>query len=302
MTDPTGRPHPICVELHDFAWLRLVGPDARTFLQGYLTCDVDALAGDHALLGAFCNLQGRVVADVLVVELDGAPALWLHASLVGPVVDGLRKYLMFSKSKFDAPRDGWKTFGLIGSGTVAGLPEAMLSVAPYRTGIVARVPGADPRWLVCLPADHARTMRTEFEAEGRLGDARLWIEADIRARWPHLDSATAGAFLPQMLGLTDLGAVSFTKGCYLGQEVVARAQHRGQVKRHLMTAAWQGDSVPASGEELRDADGRAIGAVINAVAGHGNRGEALVVVNRNQGVARTRNDVRFEWTSESPAE
>src|SRR5262249_36399401 len=91
-----------CVDLNHFTALSLVGADARSFLQGYLTCDLDALTETRAVWGAYCNIKGRVVADAIVVLLDGHPTLLLHASVRELVVTSLKKYLAFARSRFAA--------------------------------------------------------------------------------------------------------------------------------------------------------------------------------------------------------
>jgi folate-binding protein YgfZ len=266
---------PICVDLGEHTLLRLVGADARAFLQGYVTCDVGALKAEQALVGAFCNLKGRVLADGVLLDVDAMPAFWLHGSLREHLVEALQRYLAFSKSKFVRPDETWVGLGLVGA--LDGMPTPLFAAAPFRDGIAVRMPGATPRWLTLLSVANAIALWEEYESRGGIADASRWDLEDIRARWARVTAATSEAFLPQMLGLTAIGAVSFTKGCYLGQEIVARAEHRGSVKRHLMAARWTGPRRPSAGEEIVDRSGRAVGTVVLAAIESAQQGEALVV-------------------------
>lgn len=282
-----------CIDLSHHRLLRFVGPDARTFLQGYLTCDVDLLRADHSLLGAYCNIQGRVVADAIVVQFDGHPALWLHGSLATPVSDSLRKYLAFSKTK-PLLEEGWVSLGLFGPDFAGQLPTESLTTVPFREGIAIRVPGVEPRWLLLLPIASAQALWTEYASHAAIGDGSRWDLADVRAFWARITAATTATHLPQMIGLEALGGISFEKGCYLGQEIVARAQHRGQVKRHLARAYWTGDGTPKSGEALANS-GRAVGIIVSVATTGLDRGEALLVTAKSTGHAATAAGVTFDF-------
>ena len=218
------------------AKLTLAGADAKSFLQGYVTCDLDALAEDAAMPMACCNIKGRVLANGWAAGRDDAVDLFIHASVAEQLAAHLGKYLVFAKCSLDRPA---------GRFTIAAGPAG---------------PGAVT--LRPLPWVLAATAGEEAEdaaLERHCIDAAIGI---VRA-------PVAERFLPQMLGLVELGAVSFTKGCYLGQEVVARAQHRGEVKRRLRRFRWEG-ALPAAGAPTSPA-----GTVVHASGADG--GLALTV-------------------------
>lgn len=267
-----------CVDLNHFTVLQLVGLDAATFLQGYLTCDMTVLEPTRALWGAYCNIKGRVVADASVLLDNGHPSLVVHASLREVVVDSLRKYLAFSRSRFAPAETAPILLGLIEPNDAA-LPSEPLTVAPFRGGYAVAMPGDTRRVLLLLPPAEAQTTWLEYETRGETGDANAWDLHDIRAGIGHITKATSESFLPQMLDYDQLGAVSFSKGCYLGQEIVARTQHRGQPKRHLRRLQWNGTPAPSAGELLLDAGGRSAGTVVNAAASTSSTGDALAVLN-----------------------
>lgn len=214
-----------------FTQLRFHGADAATFLQGYLTADMDALRTDAALPMACCNLQGRVVASGWASGEPHDVYLLLAESAAAPFTEHLRKYLLFSKSQLTTPKAGVRFSPTPAEGTVA-LPP---------TG-----------WHATL--DETDAAHDEF------------ANACVASGFVAVSTPVLSAFLPQMLGLTDAGAVSFTKGCYLGQEVVARAEHRGQVKQTLRTYHQAGEPPPIGAEVLHGE--RKIGAVVASAGEH----------------------------------
>ena len=227
------------VRLDDLAALNFDGPDVVDSLQGYLTTDAAALDSGPRFT-AICNIKGRVVCTGYA-WLEGPTAtLLLHRSLRPVVLEFLRPYLVFSRTSV---ADGSASFlGGLGPGSVA-----------------AHVKQLDPGRHLLVVDDPS--LAGELRASDGL-DRSAWDRATIERREVWLQAETSGAFLPQMLGLEELGAVSFTKGCYLGQEVVARAQHRGQVKRRLSVLDWQGDQ-PSVGAGILG-DGRQVGTVVAA--------------------------------------
>ncbi len=267
-----------CVDLNHMSALRLVGPDAGTFLQGYLTCDMKALEPTHALSGAYCNIKGRVVTDATVVLTDANPTLVMHASLRERVMESLRKYLAFSRSRFATADAAPVLLGIV-EPRDQSLPSEPLTVAPFRGGYAVAMPGLRRRVLLLVAAADAQAIWREHEARGETNDANLWDLDDVRAGIAHICAGTSEMFLPQMLDYDQLGAVSFTKGCYLGQEIVARTQHLGRAKRHLRLLTWNGAVLPMVGDALLGVDGARAGTLVNVAAIGAAHGEALAVLN-----------------------
>ncbi len=267
-----------CVDLNHFAALRLVGPDALTFLQGYLTCDMAALEDSRALFGAYCNIKGRVVADATVLLTLDAPTLVMHASLRESVAAGLGKYLAFSRSKFADTNSAPILLGIVNPARDVAITSQPLTVAPFRNGYAVAIPGVQPRAMLLLPLQDAMSVWDEYAARTETADAAIWDLLDVRAGISHVSAATSEMFLPQMLDYDRLGAISFTKGCYLGQEIVARAQHLGRPKRHLHTLSWHGQPTPCVGDSLHEADGHRAGTLVNVAATSDDSGEALAVL------------------------
>lgn len=217
------------------AELTLAGPDAANFLQGYLTCDMDALEEEAALPMAYCNIKGRVLANGWARGRPERVSLIVHASLAEALSAHLSKYLVFARSKLEQG------------------PNRSLLGAPRGGGV--ELP---PLGQVLAPADDA----------GPFADLdRLCIDAGFAV----VSAPVSERFLPQMLGLTDIDAVNFEKGCYLGQEVVARAQYRGEVKRRIRRYRYRGGR-PTTGVATSPS-----GVVVHAADNDGDGGMALVV-------------------------
>lgn len=176
--------------------LTIEGADAATFLQGYVTCDLVRLQPKRGQPMALTDIRGRVIANGWCYGSTSSVAMLIHHSLIDIVKSHLGKYLAFAKSKFTDELSEWSL--------IADPSADKITLEPYGWGAV---PGG----------------QTDNEMHGLM----------MNHEYPIIQQDTSGLFLPQMLNLTQHGAVSFTKGCYLGQEIVARAQHRGQVKRQL---------------------------------------------------------------------
>ena len=204
--------------------LRIGGEDAARFLQGQLTNDTRLLADGRTQLAAFNTPQGRVVALLRLRQTDDGIYALLPQELAATVVTALRRFVLRAKVDLQVATD-LQVAGV--ARTHAPLPESAppgvvsFDYAPDRLVIAA--PGATLRVMVGLSSERALP---EPENE--------WRAADVTAGLPQVFAATSGAFVPQMLNLDRLDAISFSKGCYTGQEIVARTQHLGRIKRRTL--------------------------------------------------------------------
>ncbi len=236
-TDSSG----VCY-LPELALLRFRGGDTLTFLQGYLTSDVFELSEQRLSPTALCNLKGRVVANGWCYKHDNDVDLIVHRSLARPLDAFLKNYLAFSRTELEDCRDSHLVFG--------GIDAAENSGQPFGDGLTLAVV-------------------SELEIAQELCTAQIplspssWACRLIQDETALVSLPVSERFLPQMLALERLGAVDFDKGCYLGQEVVARAQHRGKVKRALARLSWRGERPPPA-TEFQTADGLTGGVVIQA--------------------------------------
>lgn len=245
--------------IEELAVVRFEGRNARSFLQGYLTCDTSELGEGVARFTALCNLKGRVVMNGwCAADGDENVLLVLHTSLVDALAEFLTRYLRFSRntSLVDL-RDRALVLGGLDLGDHAG----GLAIDQRRT---------------LFPVTGVAEAQTWWEGHPHLPPG-AWLASLAEDGVPLVSAAVSETFLPQMLDLQTLGAVDFEKGCYLGQEVVARAQHRGQVKRRLVRLHWEGAAAPAPGAEIADEQGKAHGTVVQS-AGRSGSGPLLAVL------------------------
>ncbi|TDJ48568.1 MAG: folate-binding protein [Gammaproteobacteria bacterium] len=229
------------VELDRHQLLRISGEDRIEFLQGQLTQDVDRIDPRHSRLAGWTTAKGRLLAVGQL--LPGPEALWWP--LPADIIDGIarRLGLFVLRAKVEIAVMNFAVAGLIGLAADAPLtlgnlelpvePGAAASADEPGAGelIVARLIGDPTRAWLCGPAEHVRAVCTQA-GFGTAGIAD-WQLADITAGLPGICAATSEAFIPQMLNLDLLDGISFTKGCYVGQEIVARTQNLGRIKRRM---------------------------------------------------------------------
>jgi folate-binding protein YgfZ len=251
-------------ELTRFGVLCATGAEARAFLHGQLTSDIEHLAPGRARRAGWCSAKGRLLATLLVVPHEDGYLLQLARDLAPAVAKRLSMFILRARVKLADETGSWRQFGVWGAGAAARLsglgmkaPESDLELSAASGRIAVRV--APDRYLVFG--------RDDLGADTSEDD---WLLQDIRAGIPHVAQATQDQFVPQMVNFEQVGALDFQKGCYPGQEVVARAQYRGQVKRRM--ARVRSAAPLAPGQELFS-HGDAVGTVVS-VAGD----EALAVL------------------------
>jgi len=270
-----------------WSFLQVAGPDSSKFLQGQLTCDIAGASETHATPGAHCTPKGRMQSSFWIARRD-ADTYWLRvrADIATSASAALGKYIVFSKAKISA-QEQLLALGLNGPDAAAtikvfagNLPTGINGVVRTPGGLIVQLDAAGQRFEAWLPEDEAIALwqsSKDFEAV----NPDFWRWLDIRAELASVGAATVEAFIPQMLNYEQIGGISFTKGCYTGQEIVARTQYRGQVKRHLVRAEVAA-AVPTPGSDIIGVDGRALGQVVDAVDRGDGNSELLIVVSGDE--------------------
>ena len=269
----------ISCPLEGLGVLRAHGAEVVSFLQGQLSNDVTLLTPQRSVFAGYHNPQGRVVALLRLVQLAPDEVLGvLPRELVAPLISRLAKYILRAKVKLADDSSSWSIRGQIaadeaasaaGTFNDAALPEAPGMAARVDGSIALRLPGQAARWLLIGPA-------TAAPPQPQPAAAGLWERLAISAGEPQVYAATSEEFVAQMLNLDLLGAVSFDKGCYIGQEVIARAHYRGRVKRRMQRFVSRSPLVLRPGASGALADGRAF-RVVEAAALADGRCEFLAV-------------------------
>jgi tRNA-modifying protein YgfZ len=277
----SARSGSVVAPLPDMAVLEFSGADAETFLQGQLTCDVAAVRG-AASYGAWCSPQGRMLASFLLWRGDSAFFMALPAELAPGVQQRLTRYVLRAKVKVGTAR--LVLAGCSGPRAEAALRQSAGAIPQGRLGTERFAGGEalirldDSRFLFALGADAAEARLAGLAAALTRVSAGAWTGLDIRRGIPWITAATQDRLVPQMANLERIGGVSFSKGCYTGQEIVARAQHRGTVKRRMFLA--HSSDAAAAGDELyaEDLGDQAAGLVVSAAPSPDGGTDLLAVV------------------------
>jgi len=274
---------PVFCKLDQFGLLRFSGADAQAFLHAQLTCDVAALAPERATYGAYCTPKGRVVASFLLWRSGEDFFMQLPVPLLEPVRKQLAKFVLRSKVTIADVTADWMLIGVSGG-------EAPVQPAG---GIAIPLPGN--RFLVAVAKDKAPGLLATLAAGAEEKGTEYWDWLEVRAGIPVVTLATQELFVPQMLNLDLLGGVSYAKGCYPGQEIVARMHYRGTLKQRMYLAHAAGMEPPRPGDKLYSGDfgEQSCGAILNASPAPGGGFDALAVIQ----IAVARGDVH--WRSPS---
>jgi folate-binding protein YgfZ len=256
-----GESGSVIVPLVHLGLIRVAGDEAAIFLHNLLSNDVKGLAATGARLNSFCTPKGRMLTSFLMWrDASGAILLQPAADIAAGLQKKLTMYVLRSKAKVSDAAGDTCQFGLAGPQASRALqscglavPEAALGVAHSGEATVIRLDAA--RLIVAVPAAAAAAQFGALTATGMVAaGTAVWQALDIRAGWPLITAATQEEFVPQMANFELLGGVSFNKGCYPGQEIVARTQYLGKLKKRMYRAFVAGGDLPASATDLYSPD------------------------------------------------
>jgi folate-binding protein YgfZ len=244
--------------------IRVSGADARTFLQGQLSSDVAGLDAGHCQLASLNSAQGRVQSVITLVPAGDGLHMLVPATMVTGVLQRLRKYVLRSKVTFMEPPPDF----VVRAASEPALASAGLTGPGQPGGCVQQGTVTVVRWYDANPDAPARFLLLGPAADLRAPDSgpadSEWRLADIRAGLPHVLPETHESFVAQMLNLDLIGGISFTKGCYTGQEIIARTHYRGAIKRRMLRFA-AACPPPPPGTRVLEGDATA-GEVVDAAA------------------------------------
>ena len=263
--------------------IRVSGADADTFLQSQLSNDLSKLAAGRLQLSSYSNAKGRVLAVLGLRRAEDAILLETRRELVQGLLKRLRMYVLRSKVVLEDASGETAALGLWGSESAATLAGAGLPTpdqdwdsAEASGVVVMRHPGTQPRYSLHGTVAAIAEVRESLAARTRVADTDAWRLQDILAGLPAVGLATAEHFVPQMLDLDRVGAISFSKGCYPGQEIVARMHYLGKLKRRLFLAYAGADVAPAT-DVFAEGEAQAVGEVVES-APDPEHGNALLLV------------------------
>lgn len=274
--------------LPQLAVLQFSGEQAEELLQGQLTADLSHVTATQALPASLCNAKGRVISNFEVISLNRSSlALIFPAANLAAVNQHFAKFLPFYKVEVADVTAAYQLIGVSGK-DVPALVTSLLGAWPkedylqgrVEQGVIVHLPGPLARALLVLDKAHADldALIEKLTSLTTPADEDCWNLLDIKTGRAQITANLTEKFLPQVLNYPAIGAVSFNKGCYLGQEIIARAEFRGAVKRRLyrLNLPTNNFSLPAN---IYDAEGKQQGEIINLAADAKGSYEALAVIN-----------------------
>lgn len=244
-------------DLSHLGYAAATGEDAGAFLQGQLTNDLSILDEGESQLSGYCTNKGRLVS-LFRIHRDGSDfVMQTGANWLPAVLEKMRRYVLRSRVELACREDitGFGVFGKECSSTLArligDLPDDVGGVVCVAgITVVRHPPAAAERYQVIGPAVELKAARTELSGRWPQTGSWAWASADVRQGIPTVFERTAEEFLPHSLNLDILGAVNFRKGCYPGQEIVARMQYRGKPKSRMILARVESERPPVPGDKL----------------------------------------------------
>jgi len=258
----------IC-DLSHLGLLALKGADALTFLQGQVTNDIKLLDGNNAHYTGYCNPKGRLMALFLAFSHFDHVHLQMPKELIESIAKRLKMYVMRSKIEIQDVSDSIIKFGLNGV-DAAKLLTPIFNEIPHNdyalisldNGTLLKLPGTTPRYEIFTDAVNAPIIWYALTQHAKPVGAACWEWLEIQAGIPEVTLKTQEEFVPQMLNLDALNAINYKKGCYTGQEIVARTHYLGKVKRRTQLAHIASVAMPEVGNDVMDANKQAIGKIV----------------------------------------
>jgi len=249
-------------DLAEQGLIKVTGDDRLTFLNGQLTQDTMTLENNQTFLCAYCNPKGRAIALFRAFSAEKALYLITEKALISTVMERLRKFVLRADVTFEDVSSEWSVMGVQMPELVDPFPDKADVYAVEGDAFFLRMPNSKCRGVVlCSVASVARILSSLSLENLPQGQPSLWDAMDIIEGFPRIVQESSECFVPQVLNLDCLGGVSFTKGCYVGQEVVARMYYLGKSKQRMYPAIVDSGTVVV-GEVLKSVDGEKIAEVI----------------------------------------
>ncbi|MCO6411141.1 MAG: folate-binding protein YgfZ [Thiogranum sp.] len=247
----------VFADLSHYGLIAIHGEDAEAFLQGQLTNDIRRVDEQHSQLSGYCNPKGRLLAIFRIFRRGDSYYLCLPGEMVEELIKRLRMFVLRSKVTIDDASDSFIHLGVSGTDAELDLraftgtvPDTVHEVFQNDEQLLIRVPGIHPSFEIFTNTARATALWERLNVRSAPIGATAWQLLDIQAGIPMIYPATREAFVPQMTNLQLVDGVSFKKGCYPGQEIVARTQYLGKLKRRMYKARVDSNHTPTPGEDI----------------------------------------------------
>ncbi len=247
------------IDLSQLGLLKMNGADAISFLQGQVTNDV-TLLGNHpncCHYTGYCTAKGRLLALFMAFRHNDDIYLQLPQSILASVMKRLKMYVLRAKVNITDVSAEYISIGLAGQTAVqvvsnisTNIPNTVDEVVAFSDGFIIKRHGITPRFELIIQANSAQTIWAALSQHSVINTTNLWDLLEIEAGIPEVIEATQEKFVPQMINLDLLGGINFKKGCYTGQEIVARTHYLGKVKRRTLLASLSSTQAPKVGDDI----------------------------------------------------
>jgi folate-binding protein YgfZ len=281
----TARDSTVLCDLGQFGTLRVSGEESQSFLQNLLSNDICEVSSTRAQLNSLNTAKGRMLATMLIWREGGDYLLQLPRALCEPVLKKLSMYVLRAKVRISDASDEIISLGLSGANAQELIrarfgehPQSPFGCAVTAQGSAIRITAT--RWQINTSASHAATLWQALRQNAQPVGSVCWDWLNIRSGIPVILPQTQEQFVAQMVNLELIGGVNFKKGCYPGQEIVARMQYLGKLKRRMFLAHIDSSDAPQAGDELfsSDLEGQASGMIVNAAPAPGGGYDVLASV------------------------
>ncbi len=243
--------------LTSMAVIRVSGEEAGVFLQNQLTNDVNALNDGDSQLNAYCTPKGRMLVSFRIARLGNDYLVYLPAELLDSTLKRLQMFVLITRATLEDVSNEHCCIGIHGPNSTSMLSKYAASVPGAinqlsRSGglCIIRLAGQQDRYQISGPLDECQALWLAMLKNHTPCGPNSWSCLDIQAGIATIYTQTSEAFVPQMVNLQAVGGLSFTKGCYPGQEIVARMQYLGKLKRRMYLAHAECDIPPSPGDNL----------------------------------------------------
>ena len=275
--------------LDHFGSISLTGPDSPKFLQGQITCDVNKVTPSQGQAGAYCTPKGNVIANFDLLAHTDTLLLHMPLAMVEVVQKAMAKYIVFSKAELQDTSNDWCRFAVWGDDAKECIKDAFGSVPDSHLGTVESEDGlawgnhtAHNEFIAyCLPQARSKVMAL-LEQRASLSEVDAWETRQINQGLVYVTPGISDSYVPQMLNLQATGAVDFKKGCYTGQEIVARMQYLGKLKRHLFIGQVSSSETLHIGQQIDASKRKNVGRITSAAANGENTYAFTAVINRTE--------------------
>lgn len=277
----------VIADLSHYALIEASGDDVIEFLQGQLTNDIKLVTEQMSQLSAYCNPKGRILASFRIYKRQDNYYLQLHSSIVDSTIKRLRMFVMRSKVELVDRSEELVRIGIAGNNADKILSE-IIATLPHKTDesctendiTLIKLPGTLPRYEAHGPLEKIKALWETLQKDAVAIGENSWNLLTIRAGIPEIVSETVEAFVPQMVNLQAINSLSFTKGCYPGQEVVARMHYLGKLKRRLFIGSAKTDTLPSPGESVMSGNEneQKVGQIVTSSRSNNNQIELLAVL------------------------